>query len=116
MNNSASSTARRDEVDPITRQVGRRIAAARRAAGLTQAELADRLNWPYDTYIHYEHGRRSIGVDRLTAIASALGISPAVLLVDDETLGSLIRRLVSDPDLAKQVRFFLDVLAAEPAE
>jgi len=94
----------------FTHSVGRRIAAARRAAGLTQAELATRLAWPRDTLIHYEHGRRAITVDRVAAIAEALGIPPATLLMDDELLARLFTRLASDPYLPKQVLYFLSTL------
>lgn len=97
----------------MARTVGRRIADARRAAGLTQAELADRLNWPRDTLIHYEHGRRALALDRLAAIAAALNLHPAALLVEDDTLARLIGRLSADKQLGKQVAFFFDTLDQE---
>lgn len=96
--------------ETLNRTAGRRIAAARRAAGLTQAELAARLNWPRDTLIHYEHGRRAIAVDRLALIAAALNIPPATLLMDDDTLTRLFTQLSRDPYLPKQVLFFLNTL------
>ena len=96
--------------DTFNRTVGRRIAAARRAAGLTQAELAARLDWPRDTLIHYEHGRRAIAVDRLAVIAAALNLPPATLLMDDDTLAHLFTQLSHDPYLPKQVLFFLSTL------
>jgi transcriptional regulator with XRE-family HTH domain len=96
--------------DTFTRTVGRRIAAARRAAGLTQAELAARLDWPRDTLIHYEHGRRAIAVDRLAMIAAALNIPQATLLMDDDTLARIFTQLSRDPHLPKQVLFFLSTL------
>ena len=98
--------------DTLNRTVGRRIAAARRAAGLTQAELAAKLAWPRDTLIHYEHGRRAIAVDRLAVIAAALGIPPATLLMDDNTLARLFTQISRDPFLPKQVLFFLSTLEA----
>src|SRR5215217_3257661 len=96
--------------DTFTRTVGRRIATARRGAGLTQAELAARLDWPRDTLIHYEHGRRAIAVDRLAMIAAALNILPATLLMDDDILARLFTQLSHDPYLPKQVLFFLNTL------
>jgi transcriptional regulator with XRE-family HTH domain len=96
--------------DTLNRTAGRRIAAARRAAGLTQAELAAKLDWPRDTLIHYEHGRRAIAVDRLAMIAAALNILPATLLMDDDTLARLFTQLSHDPYLPKQVLFFLNTL------
>jgi transcriptional regulator with XRE-family HTH domain len=94
----------------LNRTAGRRIAAARRAAGLTQAELATKLNWPRDTLIHYEHGRRAIAVDRLATLAAALDIPPATLLMDDDILIQLFTHLAHDPYLPKQVLFFLSTL------
>jgi transcriptional regulator with XRE-family HTH domain len=97
----------------VWRRVGRRIAAARRAAGLTQRELAQRLHWPPDTLIHYEHGRRALAVDRLVAIATALHQHPATLLIEDDALALLIERVSVDAQLGKQITFFLDTLATE---
>ena len=94
----------------VRRQVGQRIATARRAAGMTHAELAARLGWPRDTLIHYEHGRRALSVERLVAIAAALDIHPAVLLIADADLRAILHRLVSEPDLRAQVHFFLETL------
>lgn len=100
----------------FTRAVGRRIAAARRSAGLTQAELAAQLDWPRDTLIHYEHGRRAIAVDRLAAIAAALNIPPATFLMGDDTLARLFTQLSRDPHLPKQVLFFLSTLEMHEEE
>jgi transcriptional regulator with XRE-family HTH domain len=90
--------------------IGRRIASARRAALLTQEQLAQRLGWPRDTLIHYEHGRRALAVDRLAAIATALGVHPAALLVDDPAFAALIDQLAGKPELRAQVEFFLNTL------
>jgi transcriptional regulator with XRE-family HTH domain len=89
------------------RMVGQRIAAQRRAAHLTHAQLADRLGWPRDTLIHYEHGRRALSVDRLAEIAAALQVHPAVLVTGDDALATLVGRLADDPDARAQVQFFL---------
>ena len=97
--------------------VGRRIAAVRRAALLTQEQLAQRLGWPRDTLIHYEHGRRALAVDRLAEIAAALGVHPIALLVDDPSFAALVERLAEEPELRAQVEFFLSTLdEAESAE
>lgn len=100
-------------VTTLNHVVGRRIATARRAAGLSQAELAARLSWPRDTLVHYEHGRRAIAVDRVEQIAAALGIPPVVLLMDNDTLTDIFNMIAGDPYLPKQVLFFLKTLAEE---
>lgn len=99
--------------DATTRGVGQRIAAARRAARLTQAELAARAGWPRDTLINVEHGRRPITVERLAQVAAALGLPPALLLIDEAQTARLIGRLLAGSDeLRGQVAFFLDSLEA----
>lgn len=100
----------------LNHRVGRRIAAARRSARLTQAQLAAKLAWPRDTLIHYENGRRAIAVDRIEQIAAALAIPAATLLIDDELLAAIVTQLVSDPYLPKQVRFFLATLEEDQRE
>lgn len=98
---------------PISAAVGRRIAAARHRAGLTQAQLAARLDWPRDTLIHYEHARRPLSVDRLAQLAGALGVHPAALLIADEATALLVSRLASDDALRAQVAFFIQTLGEE---
>lgn len=99
--------------DTFARRVGRRIAAARQAAQLTQEQLAQRLGWPRDTLIHYEHGRRALAVERLAAIGAALDLPPAALLIDDPSFAALIGRLAAEPELRSQVQFFLSTLDDE---
>lgn len=96
--------------DRAGRAVGRRIAAARRARRLTQAELAARLDWPRDTLIHYEHGRRALSVERLMKLAAALEQHAATLLLDDPALAGLVQRLTEDDALREQVVFFVNTL------
>ena len=94
----------------VGRVIGRRIAEARRKAGLTQAQLAERLGWSRDALINYEHGRRTLAVERLIAIAEALDVPAATLLIEDASQALLVRRLLTEPDLHAQVRFFLSTL------
>lgn len=55
--------------------MGRRIAEARRAAGLSQEDLADRANVRAPTISRYERGQFSPRADKLGPIADALGTS-----------------------------------------
>jgi transcriptional regulator with XRE-family HTH domain len=64
---------------PQSRVVGRRIAAARQAAVLSQQEFADRLKalepgqeWSRETVVNLELGRRAITIERLLAMATVL--------------------------------------------
>ena len=51
----------------------KRLAAARRRAGLTQAEVAQRARIHRTTYVHYEAGRGRPDVFTALAIARAVG-------------------------------------------
>ena len=97
----------------LCREVGQRIRRLRRAQQLTAEALAARLNWPKDTLINYEYGRRAVTLDRLEAIAAALGVSPLALLIDDERVATLVTRLAEDTSLIDHVTFFLESLQAE---
>jgi transcriptional regulator with XRE-family HTH domain len=95
------------------KRIGKRIAAVRQTAALSQGELAQRVGWPRDTLINYEHGRRALSVERLAQVARALEVHPAVLLTEDEQLAILIQRLATDTELLGQVAFFIEALASE---
>lgn len=96
-----------------SKQIGKRIAAVRQAMALSQRELAHRVGWPRDTLINYEHGRRALTVERLTQVARALDVHPAVFLTQDEQLATLIQRLATDAELIGQVAFFIEALSSE---
>lgn len=53
---------------------GQLIKAARKEAGLTQAELATKLNVPYQSISQWERGTRSPKIETLERIADALGV------------------------------------------
>lgn len=53
---------------------GQLIKAARKEAGLTQAELAAKLNVPYQSISQWERGTRSPKIETLERIADALGV------------------------------------------
>src|SRR5688500_14623599 len=90
------------------RAIGRRIAAARQAAGLTQRELAERIGWPRFSLINLELGRRGTTIEKLDAVAAALGVPPVMFLIDDPALAAVVTRLVHAPEAIADVQFFLD--------
>ena len=57
----------------------------RKAAGLTQAELAQRLNRPQSFVSKYERGERRLDVIEFGEVATALSVDPA------KTLGKFYR-------------------------
>jgi transcriptional regulator with XRE-family HTH domain len=65
--------------DVFLRQVTRRIAAVRKAKGLTQEGVAERLHMAMKNYQRIEYGQ-NITLKMLARVANALGVSPADLL------------------------------------
>ena len=60
--------------------VGERIKAARKKAGMTQKELADKLGIPYQGISQYERGIRNPKIATVKKIAEALQVSPSELI------------------------------------
>ena len=60
--------------------LGQRIRAARRAAGLTQAQLAEKMSISRPLYIAMEQGARQITYNELCQIAQFLNVSPESLI------------------------------------
>ncbi|MGH9715631.1 MAG: helix-turn-helix domain-containing protein [Candidatus Acidiferrales bacterium] len=56
------------------------LAEARKAANLTQAELAERLNRPQSFVSKYERGERRLDVVEFGEVARAIGLDPVRLL------------------------------------
>ena len=92
--------------------LGARIAALRRHAGLSQAELAQRLQISASAMGMYEQGRREPSAQILVAMAQALGVTTDYLLTgvpgpgQEETFNQMLlgrittadRRLDNRPD------------------
>ena len=91
-------------------EIGRRLQQARTAAGFSVRQLAGRLGWPHTTLANYELGRRTLPVPRLYDIASALGRTPAALLVDPPEAAELVDEIAMHPERALQIRFVLNAL------
>ena len=64
--------------------LGVRMAVARKIKGLTQAELAEKLNSPAVAILEYESGKRRPDVDTLKEIAKILGVDVNTLISVDE--------------------------------
>lgn len=56
-------------------EIGQKIKILRKTRGLTQQQLADKLNVKRATISNYEIGRRSPHIKELEAIAEALGVA-----------------------------------------
>lgn len=63
---------------------GELIRKARKKAGLTQAQLAEKLNIPYQSISQWERGLRRPKLDTLYKISAALGTNVESLYTDNE--------------------------------
>lgn len=92
--------------EPVTQRLGRRLRAARFAAGLTVREAAALAGLPGHTQlVRYENGTAQPPLERLAVLARAYGTTPSALLaLHDETVAliatieradeALLRRLL----------------------
>lgn len=69
------------------------LVETRKAAGVTQVELAKRLNRPQPFVSYLERGERRIDVIEFCVIARELGSDPAILF------GQLLARLPAQIDI-----------------
>ncbi|MCH5186876.1 MAG: helix-turn-helix transcriptional regulator [Oscillospiraceae bacterium] len=78
--------------------IGEALRAAREKAGLTQTELAQKMNVTVSCVSQYERDRRNPGTRQLEKFADALGISYDVLLVSkiDDLTQSRHRNDIAD--------------------
>lgn len=67
-------------------QLGRRIAEARKAQGMTQVQLAEALGIAQQTLAHYEGGKLRVAAALLSPLAQTLGVSV------EELIGAPIKR------------------------
>ena len=96
-------------VQEVYDHIGRRIAELRRARGLTQEQLAERVSRNVSYLARVEAGAKHATIDTLNAIAEALG-EPLGALFPRPNLGEVPPELVaaarglSDEDVALLVR------------
>ena len=90
--------------------MGARIAALRRQAGLSQAELAQRIRVSPSAVGMYEQGRREPSADMLVQIARVLGVSVDYLLTgasgreETESLENMLRDRITSADRRMEQR------------
>lgn len=68
-----------EDPERVIEQVGRRIAELRTKAGLTQADVAEKLRMTVSNYQRVEHGLQNLTVRTLVKIAGAVGAPTASL-------------------------------------
>ena len=72
-------------MSPDYNVIGRRIKNARIEQGLTQEELADKIDVSIASLSRVERGNSKINLKRLTQIAEILNVSPGYLLTGSNT-------------------------------
>ena len=83
---AASRSLTKSVFTPEYAHFAARIVELRKAAGLTQVELAQRLGRPQSYVSKYERGERRLDVVEFVAVARALGADAASLVVELERL------------------------------
>ena len=89
--------------------LGARIAALRRDAGWSQAELGKRLRVSASAVGMYEQGRREPSADTLVALSEIFGVTTDYLLTGDEPNKNAAIDNVDD-----DLREYLDELRSRP--
>jgi transcriptional regulator with XRE-family HTH domain len=69
---------------PVNGQLAQRLMIVRKAARLSQRQLAQIIRVSEQTIQNYEHGRSGISIERLAELARALRCSPNDLLREPE--------------------------------
>jgi len=62
----------------------KRLIAARKAAGLTQTQVATRLSRPQSFVSKYERGERRLDLVEFVEVAKAIGINAALMVAQIE--------------------------------
>jgi transcriptional regulator with XRE-family HTH domain len=68
----------------VYQELGRRARSARRAGGLTQQQVADRIGLSRTSVTNIELGNQQILLHTFFRLAAALGIEPVALLPDPD--------------------------------
>lgn len=71
-------------VDDLYTRFGRQLRTARRDAGLTQEEVAERVGLTRTSITNIERGMQHISLRQLYLLAAAVGLQPAQLLPDHD--------------------------------
>jgi len=90
---------------------GRRIRVLRRNLGLSQSDLAKRVNVAYQQIQKYETGKNSISINMLNKISKALETSPIQILGDDGSNEQASRLFSRDPHIEEENYVILSQLS-----
>ena len=74
----------KDQVDRLYQAIGQQIRAARTHGGVTQTDLAKRIDLTRPSIANIEAGRQRVTVHLLFQIAEELKVSPSSFLVESD--------------------------------
>lgn len=100
-------------------QVGSRIKQIRIDKGLTQKDVAEKLNIPVSTYANYENNNREPNSNIIKGIADVLNVSVDVLITDNEVIKTLayiykfFNNFISDKQMEEAGKNALELLYAK---
>lgn len=78
-----------DSITKNSMSIGEKIKKYRKEKGLTQRELADKLNIATNSLSRYETGERRPPIDMIEKIAEILNVTPIQLMYDEEVENTL---------------------------
>jgi transcriptional regulator with XRE-family HTH domain len=88
---------RREGLQHIDAEVGRRIRKARIDRGMSQGELGQYLNVSFQQIQKYEKGFNSVSLCRLPDLCGALGLSAASLVTGIDVPAKLLKGRAKQP-------------------
>ncbi len=87
-------------------EIGLRIAASRKARGLTQQELAKAIGITFQQIQKYEDGRNRVSASRLADIARAVGVPITFFYAADCGMSTKLPELMTCPKTIEVARIF----------
>lgn len=88
----------------IYAEFGHRLTSLRKQKGLSQAELAKKLDMPQSTYANYETGKRKITLELIMQFSQFYSVSPTFLVTGQEHFDSDMTVSLSEINLIKKYR------------
>ena len=103
-------------------KIGKRIKATRLSRGITQEQLAEKVNLSLTSISRLENGKAMVSIEKLFNIATALNTDLAILLCDyitssadsnTEATELLVKFKQLNPEKQKSVLAFVDIMYGE---
>jgi transcriptional regulator with XRE-family HTH domain len=91
--------------DPVDRHVGNRLKTRRQKLGLSQAELAKRLNISFQQIQKYEKGSTRLGASRLQQLCRILDVQISYFFEGGPQQPKQVRKSKEDSSTAKIIDF-----------